>query len=255
MKWERKNACAKTLAAFALAASVAPTAGYAESASAVVDAPRAAAPAVSEFSTDDVELVTGCVVPAGQVPVFYNDGSKGVVSHAVVYRPTRAGSLECPPRTVPVVNSAGVVLCYVERPEGESAIKCPAGRIPLISAEGVVKRFVPRPPKNDPFACPPGAGVVADTDGEVLCYVVWPDFPDGAYIPKRSAELVPVFFSAKDVEKGGFVMNEIYRPLRPATNGEAVERPARTVPVLDSDGVVLCYAYSPEGSDAVECPA
>ena len=72
-------------------------------------------------------------------------------------------------------------------------------------------------------------------------------------LKRRSPEHIPVFLSAKD----GFKRSqfEIYRPLRPATNGEAVERPARTVPVLDSDGVVLCYAYSPEGSDAVECPA
>jgi len=229
------------LAAFALASLVASTA---ESLSAVVAAPRAVAPAVSEFSTDDVELVTGEVVPAGTVPVLYNDGG-----WAVVYRPTRSGSLERPPRTVPIVNSSGVVLCYVKRPEGASAIKCPTGRLPLIS-DGVVKRFVPRPPKNDPFACPPGAGVVADSDGEILCYVAMPEV--GGLRKRRSPEHIPVFLSAKDGFKAQF---EIYRPLRPATNGQTVERPARTVPVLDSDGYVLCYAYSPEGGDAVECPA
>jgi len=193
------------LAAFALASLVASTA---ESLSAVVAAPRAVAPAVSEFSTDDVELVTGEVVPAGTVPVLYNDGG-----WAVVYRPTRSGSLERPPRTVPIVNSSGVVLCYVKRPEGASAIKCPTGRLPLIS-DGVVKRFVPRPPKNDPFACPPGAGVVADSDGEILCYVAMPEV--GGLRKRRSPEHIPVFLSAKDGFKAQF---EIYRPLRPATNG------------------------------------
>ncbi len=250
MKWERKNVCARALALFALAASVAPTAGCAESSSAVVDASRAAAvsASTSKVAVDDVELVLGEVCSAGQVPVFYADDSA-----AFVYRPTRSDSLERPPRTVPVLDSAGVVLCYVERPEGESAIKCPAGKLPLLTTKGVVKRFVPRPPKNGPIACPPGTCVGADTDGEILCYVAIPDLPDEpATIAKRSAELVPVFLSAKD----GFApQSEIYRPLRPATNGEAVERPARTVPVLDSDGYVLCYAYSPEGGDAIECPA
>ncbi|MBR5242684.1 MAG: formylglycine-generating enzyme family protein, partial [Thermoguttaceae bacterium] len=172
-----------------------------------------------------------------------------------VYRPTRSDSLERPPRTVPVVNSSGVVLCYVERSDGE-AIKCPAGKLPVIDEKGVVMRFVPHPPKNGPIACPPGTGVVADTDGEILCYVAIPDdIPAEPVLAKRSAELVPVFFSAQDVEKGFERVSEICRPLRPATNGEAVERPARTVPVLDGDGYVLCYAYSPEGGAAIECPA
>ncbi len=246
MNLERKKACACALALFAFAPLVASTAGYGENASSVV-----AAPAVSEFSVDDVELVFGEVLPKGQVPVFYNDGFVGVV-----YRPTRSNSLERPPRTVPVLDSDGVVLCYVERPEGESAIKCPAGKLPLLTTKGVVKRFAPRPTKNGPIACPPETGVVADTDGEILCYVAIPDVPaEPAAIAKRSAELVPVFFSAKDGGKGFAPLTEIYRPLRPATNGEAVERPARTVPVLDSDGYVLCYAYSPEGGDAIECPA
>ncbi len=255
MNLEGKNACAKTLALFALAALVASTAGCAESSSAVDASPQSVAVSapVAKVAVDDVELVPGEVCPAGMVPVFYADDSV-----AFVYRPTRPNSLERPPRTIPVKDSAGVVLCYVERPEGakgESAIKCPAGKLPLITFEGDVKRFVPRPPKNGPIACPPGTGVVADADGEILCYVAIPDVPaEPAAIAKRSAEYVPVFLKNETLE-GSAPLNEIYRPLRPATNGEAVERPARTVPVLDSDGYVLCYAYSPEGGDAIECPA
>ncbi len=234
--------------AFCVAACVALAACSESSQSAAAPVVPVAEAVATSAVADDVELVFGACVPKGTVPVFTNGG--GV--DAYVYRPSRGATdgetLERPPRSVPVLNSDGDVLCYAYRAEGGAAIQCPKGKVPVIE-NGVAARFAPLPKDGEPFVCPPETGVIADSSGEILCYFV---IPDVGAAPVAPAETVPVFTDARD----GMLTNgnRVHRPSRPSTDGKTVERPARTVPVLDSDGFVLCYVYRPEGGAAIQCP-